>query len=470
MRLLRAARRRAGAAPTSPASSASSAPRAALAGLRPCAPTGLLHRPRGAAAGSPSRCCNVPVALDSWDRLRSPVRLALPPAARRHARALCQHLGAAVRSFFAQRRAAGDRRARRRPVAGARSRRRRPQLRAAAPRRGAARQRRLEPVRCRRAGAASLHLVGLDEAAWCACPICRTLCGACRRRHRPPPGRACRCPKSSSNAAATRHRPSPISACDALPHRASMRTATRAGPPQSAGCAISSRGIAATACSWPRCRLRGRAGRRPARRAARQRRARWQRQHGGSGASSAFVQLAAPWLRTRVSDDLPQRLVSPDGVLAGLIAANALAQRHLPQRCRTRSCATSSKPSRCRPGAWRPTGRGRGWPSGSACSHRSPTAGRCSPMSRTSPIRAWRAGQATRLMASVLRAARGIGEPALFEANGPALWTRVRRQMESLLLDYWREGGLGGASARRGLRGALRLQHDDPATTSTPAA
>jgi phage tail sheath protein FI len=65
----------------------------------------------------------------------------------------------------------------------------------------------------------------------------------------------------------------------------------------------------------------------------------------------------------------------------------------------------------------------------------------------TSPVKAWRGGQTTRLMASVLRASRGFGEPAVFEASGPALWTRLRRQLEALLLDYWRAGGLGGASA-----------------------
>ena len=164
-----------------------------------------------------------------------------------------------------------------------------------------------------------------------------------------------------------------------------------------------------------------------------------------AGASSAFVQLAAPWLRTRTSDDMPQRLASPDGVLAGLIAANALANGTFRSAAGTlvrdiveaepmpawglspdgpwaqlaeRVCLFAPQPD--------------GWALQSDVS--------------TSPIRAWRGGQATRLMASVLRAARGIGEPAVFESNGPALWTRLRRQMESLLLDYWRAGGLGGAS------------------------
>ena len=43
-------------------------------------------------------------------------------------------------------------------------------------------------------------------------------------------------------------------------------------------------------------------------------------------ASSAFVQLAYPWLSTRRAADLPQLLEPPDGLLAGLIAAGALAR------------------------------------------------------------------------------------------------------------------------------------------------
>jgi phage tail sheath protein FI len=49
-------------------------------------------------------------------------------------------------------------------------------------------------------------------------------------------------------------------------------------------------------------------------------------------------------------------------------------------------------------------------------------------------------------MASVLRAARRVGEGLLFEPNGPRLWARLKRSVEDLLTDYWREGGLRGAS------------------------
>ena len=64
----------------------------------------------------------------------------------------------------------------------------------------------------------------------------------------------------------------------------------------------------------------------------------------------------------------------------------------------------------------------------------------------TSPDSAWRAGGVSRMIASLVRAARATGEAELFGANGPALWTRVRRHLEALLIAYWQEGGLGGAT------------------------
>jgi hypothetical protein len=43
-------------------------------------------------------------------------------------------------------------------------------------------------------------------------------------------------------------------------------------------------------------------------------------------AASAFVQLAYPWLRTQAGADLPEGAEPPDGLLAGLMAANALSR------------------------------------------------------------------------------------------------------------------------------------------------
>ena len=55
---------------------------------------------------------------------------------------------------------------------------------------------------------------------------------------------------------------------------------------------------------------------------------------GGNGLASAFVQLSWPWLHTQASNDLPESLESPDGVLAGLIAGSAAQRGIFPLRGR----------------------------------------------------------------------------------------------------------------------------------------
>ena len=162
-------------------------------------------------------------------------------------------------------------------------------------------------------------------------------------------------------------------------------------------------------------------------------------------ASSAFVQLAYPWLSARGSTDLPQLLEPPDGLLAGLVAAGALAGGTfrsvagtlLPAVTDTEPVAswglTSDTPwARLAERVCLVARQPDGWALQSDVT--------------TSPDSAWRAGGVTRMIASLVRAARATGESELFGANGPILWTRVRRHLEALLTAYWREGGLGGAT------------------------
>ena len=167
--------------------------------------------------------------------------------------------------------------------------------------------------------------------------------------------------------------------------------------------------------------------------------------NGGRAAASAFVQLAWPWLKTRHSADLPGTLEAPDGLLAGLLAINALARGTFRSVAGSRLASVSgSEPLLSWSGiAGTPSDRLAqrvcviapsvdGW-----TLHSDVTA---------SADEAWRAGGVSRLMGAVLRAARRTGEAAVFEASGPALWQRVTRSMEQLLSAFWREGGLGGAS------------------------
>jgi hypothetical protein len=62
----------------------------------------------------------------------------------------------------------------------------------------------------------------------------------------------------------------------------------------------------------------------------------------------------------------------------------------------------------------------------------------------SSPDRSWRPGGVSRLMATVLRAARRVGEAHLFEPNGEELWRRVEDTLEDLLDGFYRAGGLTG--------------------------
>jgi hypothetical protein len=163
------------------------------------------------------------------------------------------------------------------------------------------------------------------------------------------------------------------------------------------------------------------------------------------GASSALVQLAAPWLRTRAAVDLPEGLEPPDGALAGVIAANALARGTFRSIAGTRLPeVTDGEPvPACGLGVDSPWAR---------------LAERVSVIARepggfavqsdvtTFPGGAWRSGGVTRMVGTLVRAARASGEAELFEPNGPELWTRIRRTFEALLTAYWEEGALGGSS------------------------
>lgn len=165
----------------------------------------------------------------------------------------------------------------------------------------------------------------------------------------------------------------------------------------------------------------------------------------GRPTPSAFSQLVWPWLRTRHSADLPGELEAPDGLLAGLLAVNALSRGTFRSVAGSRLAAVSGSEPLL---AWSdmvatPSDR----LAQQVCVIApSPEGWRLHSDVTASADKDWRAGGVRRLMGAVLRAARRSGETALFEASGPLLWQRVERSMEQLLTAFWREGGLGGAS------------------------
>lgn len=165
--------------------------------------------------------------------------------------------------------------------------------------------------------------------------------------------------------------------------------------------------------------------------------------------ASAFVQLGYPWLSTSLSVDLPEGLEPPDGVLAGLLAGSALARGTHASAAGDFSMPRLRDVQSAQPvPAW---GAGPSSPAARLAERVclfAPQAGGWALQSdvTTSADGAWRGGGVSRLMATLLRAARLRGQGVLFDGNGPATWSRLQRSFEELLKGFWRAGALSGAT------------------------
>jgi len=163
--------------------------------------------------------------------------------------------------------------------------------------------------------------------------------------------------------------------------------------------------------------------------------------------ASAFVQLGYPWLRTRDASDLPEGIEPPDGALAGLIAHGALMRGTHASVAGDHSSAllrdvTGSVPE----ASW---GAGVDAPAQilarRLCLFAAQPGGWALQSDvTTSADEAWRPGGVSRLMASLLRAARRRGLAVAFDSNGPTTWLALRRALEHLLTGFWRAGALAG--------------------------
>ncbi|HEX5634535.1 MAG TPA: hypothetical protein VFX50_14940, partial [Gemmatimonadales bacterium] len=156
-------------------------------------------------------------------------------------------------------------------------------------------------------------------------------------------------------------------------------------------------------------------------------------------AASAFIQLVWPWLGTSRSADLPELLEPGDGLLAGVLAANALA------RGTFRSAAGTPLPAVTAQEPVPDLGLGPDSPTARLAERvcligPEPDGIYLLSDVTTSPDRAWRSGGVSRLMATLLRAARRTGEAQMFEANGPELWARIRGSLEGVLEGFFQAG------------------------------
>ena len=162
---------------------------------------------------------------------------------------------------------------------------------------------------------------------------------------------------------------------------------------------------------------------------------------------NARLQLAYPWIETAASINLPERLQSPEGMLAALVARTALADGAF-RSAAGRPCRTVH---RLHPEITAAE-LARGLPGGEAdwlgerLSLIGVKRGRIELLSDSTMAadRKWRAGGVSRLMGILLRAARHLGNELVFEPNGPHLWARIQNVVEALLERLWRLGALDG--------------------------
>jgi hypothetical protein len=172
------------------------------------------------------------------------------------------------------------------------------------------------------------------------------------------------------------------------------------------------------------------------------------------GISSAFLQLAYPWLKTSGSDVLLEGLESPDGALVGILARNALTRG-------TFTSAVKIQPSEIYdvstilpaeettvPDAVLTWGDNSIKPLILRMSLFGPTPAGLSLLSDVTTYagESYRPGRIHRLVAVILRAVRTLGEQIVFESNGPLLWNRVQTSLQQLMTRLWRLNALDGAT------------------------
>ncbi|MBS1874268.1 MAG: phage tail sheath protein [Acidobacteria bacterium] len=158
----------------------------------------------------------------------------------------------------------------------------------------------------------------------------------------------------------------------------------------------------------------------------------------GGGVGSAFVQLAFPWVRTAGSVGLPEDLESPDAVLTGILARNALTRgsyRSVANLAMADVYDVSPRLRRDRLEAL--TAR-------VTMSGDTPAGLRLLSDVTASRDENYRPANVNRLIAAIVRAARVIGEASVFEPSNEFLWSQLKGRLTVLLRGLFEAGALRG--------------------------
>jgi hypothetical protein len=155
--------------------------------------------------------------------------------------------------------------------------------------------------------------------------------------------------------------------------------------------------------------------------------------------ATAFLQLTYPWVGTERSASLPEGLESPDGVLAGVLAQNALT------RGTFRTAANT--PITSLHDVYPLVPRHQIDALSDRISFIGPTPNGLCLLSdvTTSLDLSYQPANVNRLVSTISRAARRIGEDAVFEVSGEQVWSQVRSRLDDLLNALFAAGAFRGS-------------------------
>ena len=176
---------------------------------------------------------------------------------------------------------------------------------------------------------------------------------------------------------------------------------------------------------------------------------------GPQGVASAFLQLAYPWLATPVSSALPGQVENPEGALAGMLAQTAIGSGAYRSAAGLSPLEVSGLfPVLSREQTLKAHRDPRDERSSTQCLQQRVSLFASTPAGlsllsdvTTSLDETYRPASVNRLVSVIVRAARRLGEDLVFENSGPALWSRVRSSLNLLMLGLYLDNALVGATA-----------------------
>ena len=158
--------------------------------------------------------------------------------------------------------------------------------------------------------------------------------------------------------------------------------------------------------------------------------------------ATAFLQLAYPWVRTPGSGALPEQLEPPEGAFTGILARNALVDG-------TYSSAANFHVADLfdvEPVLDRHEREANRLAERVSLIGRTPMGLRLLSDVTMSLDESYRPGSTSRLIATIVRAARRLGEEVVFDASGPRLWGEIRNRLDAMMRGLYHAGAFQGAS------------------------